>query len=180
MTKRLLGLITGLVMVVVAAVPALAQEEPGPDEPAGTQPEQEVSVTGVVEDFGSSVLPPYGLRDEATGNVYYLALDDVDLGALSGQRITAYGTTEEVVRSVVLIVTRWSRRARQDGHAFVRAHRQQRRALGGCYVLRIHTRRGIRPVHPDELGARSPEIAARPRSQWPDGPSLSARLPTPR
>ena len=60
MTKRLLGLITGLVMVVVAAVPALAQEEPGPDEPAGTQPEQEVSVTGVVEDFGSSVLPLTG------------------------------------------------------------------------------------------------------------------------
>ena len=41
-----------------------------------------------------------------TGNVYYLASDDVDLGALSGQRITAYGTTEEVVKSVVLIVTR--------------------------------------------------------------------------
>jgi hypothetical protein len=97
--KRLVALVGMLAMMLTTAVPAFAQQGPlGASE--------EISVTGVVENFGSSALPPYGLRDEATGGVYYLASDDVDFGALVGQRITAYGTPEEVVRSVVLNVTR--------------------------------------------------------------------------
>ena len=99
MKKRLLILMGALAVLLAVAVPAFAQQES--PEAGG-----EISVTGVVEDLGSSALPPYGLRDEATGGVYYLASDDVDFDALVGQRITAYGTPEEVVRSVVLNVTR--------------------------------------------------------------------------
>jgi hypothetical protein len=108
--KRLVTLVGMLVMMLATAVPAFAQQGP-----PGTG--EEISVTGVVENFGSSALPPYGLRDEATGGVYYLASDDVDFGALVGQRITAYGTPEEIVRSVVLNVTRV---VPADGPAFDR------------------------------------------------------------
>jgi hypothetical protein len=108
--KRLVTLVGMLAMMLATAVPAFAQQGP-----PGTG--EEISVTGVVENFGSSALPPYGLRDEATGGVYYLASDDVDFGALVGQRITAYGTPEEIVRSVVLNVTRV---VPADGPAFDR------------------------------------------------------------
>jgi hypothetical protein len=99
-------LVVMLAMVLGGAVPVLAQEGADQGEWTDAPPQQEISVTGVVENFGSSQLPPYGLRDEATGNVYYLASGDVDFGALVGQRVTAYGTPEEVIQSVVLNVTR--------------------------------------------------------------------------
>ncbi|MDP8951597.1 MAG: LPXTG cell wall anchor domain-containing protein [Actinomycetota bacterium] len=100
MKKRLTVLVGMLAMLLATAVPAFAQQEP-------PETGEEVVVTGVVEDLGGSgPLPPYGLRDEATGGVYYLASDEVDFGTLVGQRITAHGTVEEVIRSVVLNVTR--------------------------------------------------------------------------
>lgn len=92
MAKRLVVLAGMLAVLLAAAAPAAFAQ-------------QEIAVTGVVEDLGSSQLPPYGLRDETTGGVYYLASDEVDFGVLAGERITAFGTPEEVVRSVVLNVS---------------------------------------------------------------------------
>ncbi len=108
MSKRLVVLVTllGTVLVAVGVSAAFAQEGqqyPGPGQYSG----EEVVVTGVVEDFGTAVegATRYGLRDEATGGVYYLA-GDFDFAALLGQRVTAHGTTEVVIRSVVLNATR--------------------------------------------------------------------------
>lgn len=101
MAKRLLGLaaLVGLVLATAGFSVALAQQ--------GQYDGEEVVVTGVVEDFGTAVegATQYGVRDGATGGVYYLA-GDFDFGSLVGQSVTAYGTIEVVVRSVVLNVTR--------------------------------------------------------------------------
>jgi len=104
MAKRLLGL-AALAAMLVAAAPALAQGDyqyGGAHQYGG----QDVTVTGVVENFGTPVegSSPYGLRDESTGLVYYLA-GDFDFGAYEGQRVTASGTTEVVIRSLVLNVS---------------------------------------------------------------------------
>lgn len=101
MAKRLMVLATllGLMLVTAGVSVAFAQQ--------GQYGGEEVVVTGVVEDFGTAVegATQYGVRDAATGGVYYLA-GDFDFDALLGQSVTAYGTTEVVVRSVVLNVTR--------------------------------------------------------------------------
>ncbi len=101
MAKRLLGLaaLVGLVLATAGFSVTLAQQ--------GQYDGEEVVVTGVVEDFGTAVegATRYGVRDGATGGVYYLA-GDFDFGSLVGQSVTAYGTIEVVVRSVVLNVTR--------------------------------------------------------------------------
>jgi hypothetical protein len=105
MAKKLLGLAALLAAMLVAATPAVAQED---DQYGGAHQYggQEVTVTGVVENFGTPVegSSPYGLRDESTGLVYYLA-GDFDFGAYEGQRVTATGTTEVVIRSLVLNVS---------------------------------------------------------------------------
>lgn len=103
MAKWLLVL-AALAAMLVTAAPALAQEGyqyGGAYQYGG----QNVTVTGVVENFGAPVegSSPYGLRDESTGLVYYLA-GDFDFGAYEGQRVTASGTTEVVIRSLVLNV----------------------------------------------------------------------------
>lgn len=105
MAKRLLGLAVLLAAMLVAAAPAVAQGDyqyGGAYQYGG----QDVTVTGVVENFGTPVggSSPYGLRDESTGLVYYLA-GDFDFGAYEGQRVTASGTTEVVIRSLVLNVS---------------------------------------------------------------------------
>jgi len=104
MAKRLLGLAALAAMLMMAA-PALAQGDyqyGGAYQYGG----QDVTVTGEVENFGTPVdgSSPYGLRDESTGLVYYLA-GDFDFGAYEGQRVTASGTTEVVIRSLVLNVS---------------------------------------------------------------------------
>lgn len=107
MAKRLpwlLGL-AALAAMLVASASALAQGDyqyGGAYQYAG----QDVTVTGEVENFGTPVdgSSPYGLRDESTGLVYYLA-GDFDFGAYEGQRVTASGTTEVVIRSLVLNVS---------------------------------------------------------------------------
>ena len=105
MAKKLLGLAALLAAMLVVATPAVALEDHqygGAYQYGG----QEVTVTGVVENFGTPVegSSPYGLRDESTGLVYYLA-GDFDFGAYEGQRVTASGTTEVVIRSLVLNVS---------------------------------------------------------------------------
>lgn len=74
-------LVTVLVAMLVAAVPAFAQEE--------------VSVTGVLEEQGTKAdgTTVYALVDEATGEGYYVeTATSEDPAGLIGQRITAYGT----------------------------------------------------------------------------------------
>ena len=104
MAKWLLGL-AALAALLMTAAPALAQ---GDYQYGGAYQYdgQDVTVTGEVENFGTPVegSSPYGLRDESTGLVYYLA-GDFDFGAYEGQRVTASGTTEVVIRSLVLNVS---------------------------------------------------------------------------
>ena len=79
MAKRLMVLATMLTAMLVAAVPAFAQE---------------VSVTGVLEeqDTKADGTTVYGMVDEATGEGYYVeAATGEDLGDLVGQRVVAYG-----------------------------------------------------------------------------------------
>lgn len=97
--------LAALAAMLVAAAPAVARVDHqygGAYRYGG----QDVTVTGVVENFGTPVgdSSPYGLREESTGLVYYLA-GDFDFGALEGQRVTAPGTTEVVIRSLVLNVS---------------------------------------------------------------------------
>lgn len=104
MAEKLLVLAAMLAAALLVAAPAVAQggQYGGADQYGG----QELTVTGVVEDFGTPVggSSRFGLRDERTGLVLYLA-GDFDFAAFEGQRVSASGTTEVVIRSLVLNVS---------------------------------------------------------------------------
>jgi hypothetical protein len=90
---RMGGLLRFLSTVVVAALsvasPALALQE-AQETPEGAA----VTATGVLErpEITTYQYGEYAVTDEATGTLYALGSDSVDLGALVGERVTVTGT----------------------------------------------------------------------------------------
>lgn len=94
MARRLTVLVGVLLVMLVTAVPALAQEPPETGE--------SVEATGVLQYAGSNGgYDYYTINDEATGESYTLRSDSVDLGAYLDQRVDISGTlvVEEIPTS---------------------------------------------------------------------------------
>jgi hypothetical protein len=86
MMKRLIVLMAILAVMLVAAVPAMAQDSSGGDE---------ISVTGMLrEGLPADVVGDgtHAIVDEATGTLYALRSAGADLDAYAGQSVTVYGT----------------------------------------------------------------------------------------
>ena len=82
--------------------------EPADDAPP---PVEEVSATGTIEPLADNPDADHGITDDATGQVYALVSDSVDLDAYAGdgRRVTVYGTPLETLVATehpVLNVTR--------------------------------------------------------------------------
>ncbi|QIN77296.1 hypothetical protein GBA65_00830 [Rubrobacter marinus] len=81
MAKRLAALVAALALMLVAAVPALAQE--------GQAAATGVLVDGLPQDVGG--FGTHSISDEATGTLYALRSAGADLDSYAGQRVTVYG-----------------------------------------------------------------------------------------
>jgi hypothetical protein len=92
--KRLTIVLAALSMVPMTALPALAQGTAG-DQYDGTPGDEEiVSATGVIEkpDATSYMYGTHAMTDEASGTLYALTSDRVNLDDYTGERVTVYGT----------------------------------------------------------------------------------------
>lgn len=96
--KRLIVLISAIVLVLVGAGPALAQQGATPDQYSNqgngaNQAGGEVTLTGVVEKPEATTYQygTHAISDDDSG-FYALQSDTVDLDAYVGQSVTVYGT----------------------------------------------------------------------------------------
>jgi len=83
MAQRLLVLVGVLALMLVAAVPAFAQQQ-GPITATGV-------LVGPVEDNDPDPTPEFRLTDEASGTTYVLVSGFVELAPFAGQRVTIAG-----------------------------------------------------------------------------------------
>ncbi len=97
MAKRLLVLVGMLAVMLVAAVPAFAQQQ-GPITATG--------VLGPPDTSGPDPEPTYPLTDEETGTTYGLTSGFVELEPYVGQRITIEGVRIPGIDPLALNVTR--------------------------------------------------------------------------
>ena len=81
MAKRVVVLVGMLAVFLAAAVPAFAQEQVSADG---------VLLAGLPADVGTN--GTHSITDEASGTVYALESEAVDLDAYVGQQVTVYGT----------------------------------------------------------------------------------------
>lgn len=88
--KRIIPILTVAAVLVAitaaAALPALAQQPPGPTTLTATG-----VLVGPVEDNDPDPTPEFRLTDEATGTTYNLISGFVDLSAFAGHRVTVEG-----------------------------------------------------------------------------------------
>ena len=77
--KKRMAVLAMIVVAMVLAAPALAQER--------------MAATGTMEGLGITTYQygTHGVTDEASGAFYVLSSDVVDLDAYAGQRVTVYG-----------------------------------------------------------------------------------------